>query len=218
MLKGYIIEGVTGSGKTTYIKQIQSKLLIDYPENTKLMIGEAHTDRIFEQRRDTKKLIENDIINHFKKLLYSLEFFEDNLKSLEGINISEEEKKTFVVIERFILGYMTYMKMKDKKSWKGAYNKSFVKEIYFLCDRMNLKRIILYIPSKEIESRIESTANYRGIEWKRYIKSLGGMKKAVKFFKNWQDMFMSIVEEYEKNIKPTYVESKTNDLIQNWMF
>jgi len=62
-MRGIIIDGVTASGKTSIIKNLNISLSESKPPMTKFFISEHYTERMLEHLKDDDQLIGGEVKN-----------------------------------------------------------------------------------------------------------------------------------------------------------
>lgn len=107
-MKGRIIDGVAGSGKTTILNNVHSRLNKVVPNATKLFISEHYTERILEHYKEGRELNGEQIKDHIAKIIQTLDIYQSML------NESKFKKdpggaEVYVTLERFILTHFSSM-------------------------------------------------------------------------------------------------------------
>lgn len=158
-----ILEGVTGSGKSSVFKELKLKQI----KPNILLLSEYYTLRTFETMADKSEYVFDQLlsfIEHQDQL-----FFEAQLdKTSNG-----QQQKISVCFEGFHL---------------NAYSRGLISEEEFIridqrVKKLGFKTVFFELPETSLEKRcIEETLMYRKSGWKNYIEALGGNEKALKIF------------------------------------
>lgn len=175
-----IIEGITGSGKTTISRKIKTGLSDEM--NNMIFLSQFYTSSIGYKE---VQHVANQKIDAMIKTVLDLVKCCDLGYSEYGVY--DEKRKINVIlecfhIENFAKGYIT-----DEFLWKAI-----DKVLY----ELGFKLVILYLPEEEIYERcIESTRKYRSSEkWDQYLLSLGEEKEEINYFKEIQNNIMLLSE------------------------
>ena len=195
----FIIEGVSGAGKSCLLNALQKLFVTHYPKATKLFISEHFTQRSLEHLRDGKSLASSAIEESLDATLSVLEGFDQRL------NQSKFAHNPMLLqgsIERFHLTYLT----------EGWIDLKLGKKIATRLSKLECQQVILKIPPSLIEERIFSTVKYRNVEWEKYLSSLGSKKEVTTYFSKWQERLHAYAQVMEKFIPTLYLDTKE----QNW--
>ena len=200
-MKGIIIDGVAGSGKTTILKKVHSRIFKIEPSATKLFISEHYTERMLEHLKENGKLDGKYIKNHTEKIIGTLAAYQD---MLNGSKFSTDPKgvEIFATLERFILTHFSSMHIENKYSIGEA------KSHYETLARMGIKQVVLTVPESRMKKQILSTLNYRNEVWKDYLYSKGDEREIINGYIQWQKNFMKYVNIFRDSIDTTIIEVK----------
>lgn len=158
-----ILEGVTGSGKSSVFKELRLKQI---KLNT-LVLSEYYTLRTFEKMANKSEYVFDQLLSFIE--LQDQLFFEAQLdKTSNG-----QQQKISVCFEGFHL---------------NAYSRELISEDEFIridqrLKKLGFKTVFFELPETLLKKRcIEETLMYRKSGWKNYIEALGGNEKALKIF------------------------------------
>lgn len=178
-----IIEGITGSGKTTLVKLIKKKLCEDDQINL-FSISQFYTSTlIYKNRGIDAELKTYNILDNICTLL---ENFENEYNEYGSI---DDTRRFNSLIECF---HFEIFAKKYLSDWK------LFKSIDTRMNKLGFKIVILYLPEdKIIYNSIISTIKYRNsIKWSNYLHTLGNNDDEIKqYFVNVQNNLLAFAEE-----------------------
>ncbi len=184
-----IVDGISASGKTMFIKSVQETLYKECPNYSKLILTEHLTERFFEG----KIIKTEDVTKHVLKILEAVAL----IKSFkEGGRFSDNEKILNIYIERLFLTLMS----------RGLLDISFFKKNSRLIERLQIKSILLYIPEELILHRLQNTLSHRNERWKNFLLSFGSLEKASLHFLKQQKKMHSLQRKLSPYIETEIIE------------
>ncbi|HIP33785.1 MAG TPA: hypothetical protein EYG89_03435 [Bacteroidia bacterium] len=183
-----IIDGVSASGKSILLEDVQTKLLKERLKFTKLILSEHLTERYFEDKKPTEKMVSLHIEN-ILELVKNIQNIQDNSQ------FKDNKKVVSILIERLFLTFMSRGLLNDK---------FFIEKGSFLED-LNIHQVLLIIPKEDFEYRLESTLERRNKYWLEFINSLGGLTGAISHFSKQQEKMIKASETLNKYMKVTHI-------------
>ena len=203
-MKGIIIDGVAGSGKSLILNYIHGEIHKKYPSSTKFFISEHYTERMLEHLRDKKELNGLHIKNHISQIIESLQTYH---QMLEESKFSQNPRgaDTFVTLERFLLTHFASMDIESEYSVDEA-NSHFN-----TLNKLGIRQIVLVVPESRLKESILSTLNYRNERWKEHLFSRGTEKDIIAHYSNWQNKFLSYVNKFKDHIETKIIEVQSNN-------
>lgn len=194
-MKRIIIEGITGSGKTTILKLLRNKL-IEQDFSNLFLISQFYTNSIIYNSKsndaETKSynILENicNIIENYDKLY-------------ENYGTKDKKRRFSSILECFHIENFAKKYMKDFQLFKN---------LDMRIAQLGYKMIILYLPEKDIiERSIISTRIHRNSKkWNDYLINLGNNNEEIKkYFLDVQD---SIIFWAKNSIIPYKIISTEN--------
>ena len=165
-----IVDGVSASGKSIALKNIQKNLINNTPNFSKLIITEHLTERFFEDKLISKK----KVLKHVDTILKNISNF---TKIRLNSRFKDKSDVLTIYVERLILTFYS----------RGLIDSLSIDTLSPLLQELESKHYLLVIPNDSFRDRIESTLIYRNKFWKDYVSSLGGVNGAINYFKEQQD-------------------------------
>ncbi|KAA5597306.1 hypothetical protein [Blastochloris sulfoviridis] len=202
-MPGFIIEGVTGVGKSIVFKRMQALIGERHPANTKLLLSEHYTERVLEHAKEAGTLTEEQVAKH----LVDLMAVPAMLKSmLEGSKFRGRagNASPIVLMERFLLSHVANMRMLGLGQWQR--NHDFVARLYAQADDCQIVRIVLRCRDEELPARVLSTRRHRNTHWSSHLDSLGDDSQIADFYRCWQRHLLDFAETHATTIQPVYVD------------
>ena len=172
-----LIDGISASGKSLLLKNLQSKIIKERENYTKIILTEHMTERYFENKNLDVATI-HDHVARILNLILEIQKIQDD-SPFKG-----NEKVVTAVIERLFLTLMS----------RNLLTSHFFTEHDQLIQSLKIKNIFLYIPPDLIEQRIQTSLGHRNEKWEEFILKLGGVKSACNYF-NAQQENMKICNE-----------------------
>jgi ABC-type lipoprotein export system ATPase subunit len=99
--RGWIVEGVSGVGKTTLLKHYQALVAELRPATTKLFISEHYTERVLEDERAAMRLQIHQVCSHVNELMDDLDRFA-KMKTHGKFSGNTTNAVIDVALERFL--------------------------------------------------------------------------------------------------------------------
>lgn len=193
-----IIDGVSTSGKSVVLKKMQLFLWKELPEKSKWFITEHFTLRYFKKKAITPKAV----TDHIKKLFNNI--LEFKKIQADSIMINKPDLLT-VCIERLLLSFYS----------RNHIGEEAFKELAELFDKLDTVHYLLKIPDDKFEQHLTSSLIHRRNDWRLHIESLGGIEKAIPFYKNRQDKMIEghyLLSKYSKTQIITLEDTNTDFL------
>lgn len=195
---GWIIEGITGMGKSVIFARLQEKLAQWAPANTKLYFSEHYTERVLEAERKQGTLTPGQVIAHGHDLL-GVPAMLAQKKDASIFAGRAGNAEPVVVFDRFVLGLLAEME-------KDAVAAGSLAELYGLADRLGLARIILRTAPEHVAQRVISTRLHRNAAWAAHLERLGDDATLAAHFVAMQDRLLDFVDRHGAVIKPQFID------------
>ncbi len=160
---GLVIEGVTGSGKTTVLKHLRHYLHL-VPQEAHLILTQSYTQRMVEHLGQNKR--PEDVVRLLKSLLSPLE----TIHGLFEASVFSTHPRRAMVEFAYILETFHLNNLIEADY---PYDDSF-RAIDRRLARIGARMVVLSIPEGSVRERaIESTRRYRSGKWLAYQKAFG---------------------------------------------
>lgn len=205
-MKGVILEGVTGAGKSRISSHLQRILASDAPSNTKLFLGEHYTDRVLEHLRDGGKLTPAHVLVHLHRIT----------SVLSPLRVAKADSKfagrdgnttVLVVIERFLLGHIASMTIAEPGSWSlAAHVVDAMAALYQNVRDCGLHTVVLRIAPEALGERVLSTRRYRNAAWRDYLARQGDDDAIVRYHGALQGVLLDYCGTLQAIVQPTFVD------------
>ncbi len=203
-MRGIIIDGVAGSGKSSILNYIQRKIQEKYPSSTKFFISEHYTERMLEHLRDEKKLNGFHIKSHISRIIENLRMYQQMLDKSK-FSQNPQGADIFVTLERFLLTHFTSMDIENEYTIDEA------KSHLNILNNLGIKQIVLVVPESRLKESILSTMNHRNERWKEHLYSRGTEKEIIAYYSNWQNKFLSYVNKFKDHIETKIIHVQNNN-------
>ena len=185
-MRGVIIEGVTGSGKTAILRMLRERLSSEEGFQSQIFLSELETDRVFEEQRRSGGLDPKRVLRHSEQLIHGVEL----------LNVS-------VIFERLLLSHLAHSESTD------FYPLDVVRRQFSRLGQLGFIQIVLVIPEDEFAERVLSTTQYRGECWTEFLISKGkNQAEIVAYFKNWQERLLRNAEAHQDVIQTIFLPVK----------
>lgn len=187
-MSSIIIDGISNTGKTTLIKNIQTKIIeTGKYKYSNFFISEHLTERFFEEKNVNVDMVAEHIIN-ILNIIKSLNDFHAN-SPFSSKNIVR------IYIERLFATFYS----------RGLLTEEFFIKNGELISSLRIRHILLYISKNDLKNRLEETFKTRNDIWKNYVNANGGISKFVDDLLNKQDIMLN----FSETILSKYVNSET---------
>lgn len=203
-MKGIIIDGVAGSGKSSILNYLHKKINRRYPFSTKFFISEHYTERVLEHLRDKGELNGLHIKSHISQIIESLKIYQ---QMLEESKFSPNPKRAdiFVTLERLLLTYFSSMDIEDNYSIEEA--RSHLEALH----KLGIKQIVLVVPASKLKENVLSTLKYRNKKWKEHLCSRGTEEEIIAYYSDWQNRLLNYVDKFKNHIETKIIEVQGNN-------
>lgn len=205
-MKGIILEGVTGSGKTRIFGHLQRMLTAERPSNTKIFLSEHYTERVLEHQRESGTLTPAVVLDHLQRMIGMLESLR-SAKAASKFSGRGGNATVLVVVERFLLGQVALMSTSDPSSWRVSPPLvDAIAALYRRIDACGLRTIVLRVLPDAMRDRVLSTRRYRNAAWCDYLASLGDDDAIVARYTAVQNTMLEHSRSLEAIVQPTFTE------------
>lgn len=182
-----LIDGVSASGKSVALQNLQRMYAKTLPNYSKWIITEHLTERYFEGKAISEAAVEQ----HIQSILNAVQHF----KALHsGSPFSEKAAVFTVYIERLLLSFYS----------RNLLQEHTLGHLAKLCSQLEGTHYLLTIPPGKFKERLADTLERRNPLWSAYIhNTLGGLDQAVVHFQKQQDALLrghAILSKYMKAI------------------
>lgn len=184
-LTGLILEGISGSGKTTIIKALlNSKRYLSRSSISSVILSEHNTQRILEKKQRESGLVKTDNLNLLNGHISYLSDLKSRLEEMVWCRKNQTKHIVPFLLERFHLTHVLHYKHIE---WND------VKTIDSQLNSLNTKLCILTATSEELEERIFDA---RDTQWNNYIKRFGDTRDDIlDHFLLEQERLLSLAKE-----------------------
>lgn len=184
-----IIDGVSASGKSIALKEIQKALLEERLNFTKLILTEHLTERFFEDKKPTVSTVSAHVVDILKLVekIFSIQ---------KNSRFNGNNKVVTVFIERLFLTLMS----------RELIEESFFSDNEALLTGLDIHHVLLVVPDEHFKNRLESTLERRNKHWTDFINGLGGLNSAIYYFKSQQDQMIKANGSLSKYMRVSLIE------------
>ena len=184
-----IIDGVSASGKSIALKEIQKALLEERLNFTKLILTEHLTERFFEDKKPTVSTVSAHVVDILKLV-------EKIFNIQKNSRFNGNNKVVTVFIERLFLTLMS----------RELIEESFFSDNEALLTGLDIHHVLLVVPDEHFKNRLESTLERRNKHWTHFINGLGGLNSAIDYFKSQQDQMIKANGSLSQYMKVSLIE------------
>lgn len=188
-MKGIILEGVSGSGKSLLAAALQKYASEHHPQNTKVFLSEHLTERVNEDIRKRGELSEAGVLDHLDNLLALIEGLGARLDD-SWLDERGRNTEPLVLVERFLLSHMTNLKMADPMSWQSAEVSRRVNSLQARIRQVGLVTVVLQLPDPLVLERVRDARLHRSGGWGAFLDSIGDDEAVSQHFVNWQKLLV----------------------------
>jgi thymidylate kinase len=161
-LKGLIIEGTAGTGKTSVLRGLLAHpAWTGRPQISSLVLSEHHTMRVLENKREHGTLTRQDHIGLLDNIVEMLAAFSRRLGSMDWARRNRKNHQLHFVLERFHLSHLFHYESLDWEDVAGIEER---------LGRMNAQLCILTVNDQAMQQRITGDSTK---QWRKYLQSVG---------------------------------------------
>ncbi len=167
-IKGLIIEGISGTGKTTVLKELlRSNQYLNRKYLSSLVLSEHHTQRVLEKKDHEGTITPDDNINLLMSIVHILKVFSDGLNHRDWISQDYVEHRFIYILERF---HFTHVYQYEHMNWELA--KPIDNELH----NLGAKLCILTVNDIQLRERLFRRKNPC---WMKYLKKFGATEEEI---------------------------------------
>lgn len=207
-MKGIIIEGIVGSGKTSIVKYVRQSLLEEKPNSSVVFLSEHYTQRMLEHLSENNALTPDLVKKHITQIIHTLTQFQNMLEQSKFAQ-NPRGSEMYVVLERFIITH--FLLFNSKK----GYSKVEIKKHFHVLSDLGFSQIVLTIPKKQIKKRALSTIEHRNKTWNKYLTAKGNELEIERHYIKLQNTLLSCARQYKNQI-PTEILEVKNDKFKKY--
>lgn len=205
-MRALIIEGITASGKSTILAEVNRKLAELHPQISKTFLSEHYTQRVLEKLRDEQKLGTRHIRQHLEQITDSLLAYELMYQKSGFASKGKNERTMICLLERFILTHL----LQYSQYYKFADAIAVLKKL----QPLQMKQVVLLIPEDEFADRIMSTRKYRNHNWSKYLDTIGTEDEILVHFRKQQELLLKYSAKMGRYIDTEILEVGKNDIAE----
>ncbi len=161
-ISGMILEGISGSGKSTALQNILlHPTYCKKPYLTSLIFSEHHTQRILEKKDHLGTLCPQDHLDLLQNLISPLKTLHQGLTLRKWDNMAHDDHKITYIFERFHLTHVTHY---TSITW------DLMKETDTTLAELGAKLCICVVDENTLNARLFSRTTPC---WRRYLSTFG---------------------------------------------
>ena len=166
---GLILEGVSGSGKTTVLQALlRSERYLERGYLSSLVLTEHHTQRVLEPKQRREGLSVEDNVGLLRCHLETIRALEAHLRRTDWAAGGRTRHRVSYVLERF---HLTHVYHYPHVAWGD------VEDVDGALARLGCKLCLLTADRSVLEERV--TDARKNPEWRRHLASLGADRREV---------------------------------------
>jgi deoxyadenosine/deoxycytidine kinase len=200
-MKGIIIEGVIGSGKSSVLRLLHQRLSTDRPNSNKFFISEHFTQRALEELIANNSLSQSIVKKHFKKILQPITNYQEILLNSKFAN-EPQNADLYFTIERFVLTMLNSIPSLQSKE----FDKWLIKQLN-LFKKNKIKQYILKLDDEIIYENLLSSLKYRNQNWIDFVNTKGGADKFSNDLITWQNNILLLADKYSRYIDTEIIDA-----------
>ena len=178
-ISGLILEGISGTGKTTILHALtRSERFI---QNSAIVLSEHHTQRVLERKEREEGLVVADNVQLLEQHVSYLESLRDRLHQMDWRQNNRTNMRVPYLLERF---HFTHVCHYVHMSWPD------VEEIDCRLATLNCKVCLLTMDKAMIEQRV---IHERDAAWRNYLRRYGETdEEIVDYYAGQQEMMCDL--------------------------
>jgi thymidylate kinase len=187
-MRGLIIEGVTGAGKTTVLKLVQRRLADERPGCSKLILTEHYTERVLENAKAAGTLSYESVLAHIDDVVSQLEHI-DGWKTSSKFRDVSGSAEIIALVERF---FGTHVANLTVMLGCGLTSEAFrtAERIYGRLATIGIRVAVLALPEAALRVAVEDTRHRRNDAWRAYLDSIGDRGAVEAYHIRWQEQLL----------------------------
>ncbi len=167
--RGLILEGVSGSGKTTVLRALlRSGRCLERGHLSSLVLTEHHTQRVLEPKQRREGLSVKDNVGLLRRHVETIGALEAHLRRTDWTARARTRHRVSYVLERFHLTHVCHyphVAWGDVEDFDGA------------LARLGCKLCLLTAGRSVLEERVADAR--KNPEWRRHLASLGADQRKI---------------------------------------
>ncbi len=185
-LNGLIVEGIAGTGKSTFLYELQkSEHWQNKPFISSVILSEHHTLRVLEQKHLKDERTKEDSISLLDSHVSRLEQLKNNLTQTDWLERDRVAQKIPFVFERF---HLTHVYHYDDLGWGD------VASIDSRLNKLSARLALFTIDEADIKERI--IEDYKKAGWQDYLQTLGSSEtEIIDHFVTKQNQILDLSKE-----------------------
>lgn len=191
---GYVIEGVSGVGKTQLLGALQAELVRRRPGCTKLVLSEHYTERVFEDDRARGEIDLGEVLVHTRRLVGQIDAL-FGIKARSKFDGRRGNAGIYVFVERFLGSHAAHLWMsagRDLASDEAA----AIQRQYTTLAEHGVVPLVLHVAPEALADAISATRRLRNKAWSTYLDSLGDDAQILAHFQRWQEHLLRFYADH----------------------
>lgn len=192
-LRGLVLEGVSGIGKSTLIEALRRDPDLIPPRATFVFVSEHYTERVLEDDRGSRTLTPTQAFRHTDGLLRWIRTLAA-LKTGSKFADREGNAEIVVIVERWTGSMLANLATDAGRTVSAPHARGLARQVEAL-RALGLETMLLLASREdELSELLTEAGRSRNEVWKQYLAGLGGAagpEGAARFLWRWQGNLVS---------------------------
>ncbi len=193
-INGYIIEGVSGVGKTRLLGALQAELVRRRPACTKLVLSEHYTERVFEDARARGVVELGEVLAHTKRVVEQIDALFD-LEARSKFHGRRGNAGIYVLVERFLGSHAAHLWMSERRDLRND-EAAAIQCPYVTLAKYGVVPLVLHMAPGALTESISETRRLRNEAWSAHLDRLGDDAQIRAHFQSWQEHLLRFYADY----------------------
>lgn len=191
---GYVIEGVSGVGKSRLLGALQAELVRRRPGCTKLVLSEHYTERVFEDARARGEADFDDVLAHTRRLVEQIDAL-FGIKARSKFDGRRGNAGICVLVERFLGSHAAHLWRSERLDLTSVEPAAIQRQYARLAEH-GVVPLVLHIAPESLAEAISETRRLRNEAWSAHLDSLGDGAQIRAHFQCWQEHLLRFYADH----------------------
>ncbi len=193
-INGYVIEGVSGVGKTRLLRALQAELVRRRPGCTKLVLSEHYTERVFEDDRARGSVELDAVLAHTRRLVEQIDAL-FGIKARSKFRGRRGNVGIYVLVERFLGSHAAHLWIPEERDLTSD-EAAAIQRQYARLTEHGVAPLVLHVASEALAAAISETRRRRNEAWSTYLDRLGDDAQILAHFERWQEHLLGFYADH----------------------